>query len=164
MTADVRVIGIDPGPTPGIVVLDIVRPDSAAPWIDAVEVAQCSPGLAVELVHQVCASTQHGVALFVQVEKFVTRGRANKAQQITRDLVPVIRSWVESTSATYVERPAVAVKPWATDARLDAATSGPGLLQALKGMTHARDAARHALFCAVHDAGLPDPLSKAARR
>lgn len=162
--ADVRVIGIDPGPIPGIVVLDIVRPPAGAAWIDVVEVAQCSPGLAVEVVQQVCASTPHGVDLFVQVEKFVTRGRSNKAQQLTRDLIPVLRTWVEGTAAVYVERPAVAVKPWATDARLDAATSGPGLLQALKGMTHARDAARHAIFCAVHDAGLPDPLSKESRR
>jgi hypothetical protein len=51
------------------------------------------------------------------------------------------------------------VKPWATDERLAAA----GLLDPTKGMRHARDAARHALFCAVRDFGLPDPLSAKAR-
>jgi hypothetical protein len=50
------------------------------------------------------------------------------------------------------------VKPWATDERLEAA----GLLDLTKGMRHARDAARHALFTAVKDGGVPDPLSKHA--
>jgi hypothetical protein len=50
------------------------------------------------------------------------------------------------------------VKPWAVDKRLHAA----GLLDMTAGMRHARDAARHALFCAVKDYGLPDPLSSKA--
>lgn len=157
---DIRVIGVDPGPIPGIVVLDIVRPTAAAPWVDGIEVGQCTPGLAIELVHTICASTPHGVELLVQVERFVTTGRATRDQAITRDMVGALKSWTQTTSAAYVERPAVAVKPWASDARLERA----GLAVATKGMRHARDAARHALFCAVHDAGLPDPLSKEYRR
>lgn len=53
-------------------------------------------------------------------------------------------------------RPAATVKPWATDKRLIAA----GLYDLTAKMTDGRDAARHAVFCAVHDAGWPDPLSK----
>ncbi len=49
-----------------------------------------------------------------------------------------------------------AVFPWATDKRLRAA----GLYEATTGLVHARAASRHALFAAVHDGGLPDPLSR----
>jgi hypothetical protein len=52
------------------------------------------------------------------------------------------------------------VKPWATDKRLTAA----GLLAMTAKMADARDACRHALYTAVHDAGIPDPLSAAGRR
>lgn len=55
-------------------------------------------------------------------------------------------------------RPAAAVKPWATDKRLEAA----GLMAPTEKFTDARDAARHALYCAVADLGLPDPLSRTA--
>jgi hypothetical protein len=54
-----------------------------------------------------------------------------------------------------VTRTAALVKPWATDKRLVAA----GLLDITRGLPHARDGARHALFSAHHDSGAPDPLS-----
>ena len=38
-----------------------------------------------------------------------------------------------------------------------------GLLEPTKQLRHARDAARHALFAAVADCGIPDPLSRKAR-
>lgn len=53
-------------------------------------------------------------------------------------------------------RPAATVKVWATDRRLQKA----GLFDLTAKMADARDAARHAIFCAVHDCGWPDPLSK----
>jgi hypothetical protein len=55
----------------------------------------------------------------------------------------------------FVERPAAAVKPRATDTRLDRA----GLLAPTRGMPHARSAARHALYAAVPAGLLADPLS-----
>jgi hypothetical protein len=55
-------------------------------------------------------------------------------------------------------RAAALVKPWATDKRLHAA----GLLDATKGMQHARDASRQALYAAVHMGVTPDPLSRKA--
>lgn len=144
-----RVIGIDPGPTPGIVVLDIVEPGQLV----NVDVVQCSAGL----LYTVLAALQPvapGRRYLVAVERFVVRGRANAAQAMTRDQVAAIAG----AQPGAIQRSAAMVKPWATDARLEAA----GLAEATKGMRHARDAARHALFCAVHDAGLPDPLSKRA--
>jgi hypothetical protein len=56
-------------------------------------------------------------------------------------------------------RAAALVKPWATDRRLTAA----GLLDPTAGMGHARDAARHALYAAVHLQLTTDPLSKKTR-
>ena len=152
-----RVIGIDPGPVPGIVVLDVWETKT----LGRAEALQCTHGLLSLLVENLL--DEHRDPAFVAVERFVVRGRANKAQQLTRDLVgqvqQVVRLQHQSYSGTptrLVERTASQAMAWATDARLDAA----GLLEACKGMRHARDAARHALYAAVRDAGLPDPLSK----
>lgn len=138
-----RVIGVDPGPIPGIVVLGIEDGQLAH-----VGVMQCS----AELLYTLVATFNPYKEALVAVERFVTRGRANAAQSLTRDQVAnLLRIHPRS-----VQRNASQVKAWATDTRLEAA----GLLEACKGMRHARDAARHALYAAVHDAGLTDPLSK----
>lgn len=143
-----RVIGVDPGPTPGIVVLDI----EDGQLVD-VGVMQCTAVLLFTLV----ATFNPQYRARVAVERFVVRGRANAAQQLTRDQVANLTRLYPVTG---VERSASQVKPWATDRRLEAA----GLLEECKGMRHARDAARHALYAAVKDAGLTDPLSKEFRR
>lgn len=156
--SELRIIGIDPGPVPGIVVLGGRVP----------HVVQCSHEIAPVLFGALLAWP--GPAL-VQVERFVVGRasmRAGRHGAITRDLVETLRLVWEDHDSTpsgrlggrFLQRSAANVKPWATDARLEAA----GLLEACKGMRHARDAARHALFAAVHDGGIPDPLSKEARR
>ena len=142
-----RCIGVDPGPTPGIVVLGI----EDGQLVD-VGVMQCSESLLYTLVH---TFNPYKDAL-IAVERFVVRGRANAAQSLTRDQVANLRR----IHPRVVQRSASEVKPWATDARLEAA----GLLGQLKGMRHAKDAARHALFAAVKDGGLADPLSKEFHR
>lgn len=142
-----RVIGVDPGPTPGIVVLGVEDGQ-----LTDVGVMQCSASLLYTLVS---AFNPYKEAV-VAVERFVARGRANAAQSLTHDQVANL----ERLHPIIFQRSASQVKPWATDARLEAA----GLLEACKGMCHARDAARHALYAAVHDAGLTDPLSKAWKR
>jgi hypothetical protein len=57
-------------------------------------------------------------------------------------------------------RTAAVAKAWATDIRL----GRTGLLDETKGMTHARDAARHALYTACKEGNIPDPLSRKAKR
>lgn len=69
-------------------------------------------------------------------------------------------SYCEEHELAVRSRPAATVKPWATDKRLGAA----GLLEPTEKFADARDAARHALFCAVADLGLPDPLGTRARK
>lgn len=149
------VIGVDPGQTTGVALLVPGR---------APEVLQCSPGLVLPVVRALTYT--HG-PLVLAVERFVVGARSArsstpKAGQVTRDLIGALTDLdsVEvggaQVTVRVVLRSAAEVKPWATDRRLDAA----GLLTATKGMRHAADACRHALFAQVHDAGLPDPLSK----
>jgi hypothetical protein len=143
-----RIIGVDPGPTPGIVRLHVKDGRLVSRWT---HVVQCSANVMPEIVGTFVDESSAIWPTTVAVERFVVRGRANAAQQVTRDQV----GYLLSTHHT-VERSASQVKGWATDERLEAA----GLLEACKGMRHARDAARHALFAAVADGGLTDPLSK----
>lgn len=149
------VIGIDPGPTPGIVAMEFYQGR-----INDLQVIQCTAGALYDVLHGIDASLANVVA----VERFVVRGRANAAQTITRDQVANLSMHHEGR---IVQRSASEVKPWATDRRLQAAVltrDDTNLLLITAGMRHARDAARHALFAAVKDGGLPDPLSKDFRR
>lgn len=155
-----RVVGCDPGPIPGIVVLDFT--DGQLVNANAI---QCTVDIAGELVmSQAWAVT---MPVLVQVETFVlghrsSRSSTPKAGKVARELHDYLVSdlgtrvdWTGKGSRVF-SRNAARVKAWATDDRLAAAE----LLEPTKGMTHARDAARHALFCAVHDGGIPDPISK----
>lgn len=155
MTDYLRVLGCDPGPIPGVVVLDF-----AQGALRGTSVFQCSANAAPDLVNWLIRDTPPSWRLLVQTERFVVGSRSARsssagAGQITRDLVNEIAR-VCGGQAPLVLRNAGSVKPWATDERLDRA----GLLDATKGMRHARDAARHALHCAVNHGGVPDPRSK----
>lgn len=153
-------LGVDPGPTPGLVGL-LIRDQK----ILARDVIQCSHEIAPAVVRGVLEEVRPGaVPTLVQIEAFVV-GRASMRAagpgQTTRDLIGRLhQELAEWEGVSVLERNAANTKPWATDARLEAA----GLLEACKGMRHARDAARHALYAAVKDGGLPDPLSKEYRR
>ena len=155
------VVGIDPGPIPGLVLLW-----PRAGHLERAEVLQCTHGLLPVLLEGVLGESD-GLVL-VQTETFVVSRRSGRsstagAGAVTRDLVGQVQNVVEQASRTtvgldarFVQRPAARVKPWATDDRLERA----GLFETCKGMRHARDAARHALYAAVHDGGLTDPISK----
>lgn len=153
MSTDVRVIGVDPGPIPGIVLLRF----NSGPF-GVAQVVQCSHGVA-PLLFEAMLDNQPETHTLVQVERFVVGRasmRAGRDGEVTRDLIGALDEVVLGKNARIVKRSASAVKPWAVDERLEAA----GLLEATKGMRHARDAARHALFAACHDGGIPDPLSQ----
>lgn len=167
MSADVRVIGIDPGPVPGIVLLRFNR----GPF-GVAQVVQCTHNVAPTLFEAMLRTDPYTPTI-VQIEKFVVGRRASRsstaaAGEVTRDLIGALREvWADLDSTPrgrlggrWLQRAAGQVKPWATDERLDAA----GLLDATKGMRHAKDAARHAIFAACHDGGITDPLSKGAHR
>jgi hypothetical protein len=155
--ANVAFLGIDPGPTTGIVL-----------WLPGYEphVIQCNArasGDAMEALLHFCHVEDTDVC--GQIERWVTRkvsakagANGTKTRQLISDLSTEAVAHVRMKS--WRERSASEVKPWAMDERLDAA----GLLSATKGMPHARDAARHSIFTAVRDGGIPDPLSPAFQR
>lgn len=150
-------IGVDPGPIPGVAV--IVAWENGAAGTDAL---QCSHGLLLTVVRGLITHRQPDLPMTLAVEKFVvgrSSMRSAAAGAITRDLVGQLQTLADD-EVRYVERSASQVKPWATDDRL----AWAGLLEPTKGMRHSRDAARHALYAAVKDGGLPDPLlSRKAR-
>jgi hypothetical protein len=152
-------IGMDPGPIPGIVRLTY----SDDRDLLMVDVVQCSAHTALDLL-EVLLRVPAGTEVYFQVEKFVIgKGsyRSGSPGARTRDMVGSAITMVQSGRLCVVtQRPAVAAKQWATDKRLDAA----GLLDEVKGMQHAKDAARHALYTAVYEGNIPDPFSKKARR
>lgn len=159
------VIGVDPGPTPGI---------CALLWVDDVltdfRVLQLSAkGLMRSTVETIIWLTENfppsGVMLdFIAVERFIVGRRAvvsssRDAGQITRDMVGAVLTYgggLRGEGGRVVTRSAAEVKPWAIDERLKRA----GLLNSVLGMPHAKDAVRQGLFCAVADLGVPDPLSR----
>lgn len=149
------VIGVDPGPMVGVVGFEAIRVQHPRPMI-----VQCSPSL----VTDVLIALSEGGDVVLAVERFVVGARSARsndpaAGRIAREVVETCRAhaWADARGIRFVERSAAEVKPWASDERLSAA----GLLVVTVGMRHARDAARHALFAAVKDCGMRDPLSRA---
>lgn len=145
------VIGVDPGPTPGV-----VRIDTEDRQVTAVYVVQCNAS-AIYRVLEGLTSDKSAVG-YLAVEKFVTgntRPTRSKDHDRTRGMVANLHQWARMRNYLWwLSQRAADVKPWATDLRLDTA----GLFEATKGMRHARDAARHALFAAVKLGLADDPL------
>jgi hypothetical protein len=147
------VIGVDPGPTTGIAVLH--------PGTDDVFILQGDPTGAAAAV-ETLLDTSAADRIVLAIEQFVigrASMRAGRHGQATRDLIGVLEALARShATVSLALRSASEVKPWATDRRLAAA----GLIEPTRGMGHARDACRHALFAAVHSGLMPDPMSRTA--
>jgi hypothetical protein len=147
------VIGIDPGPVTGLAVLE--WGDVPLQWTVS-QVAASSSGVLLARVRATLLDWQAGDSnVLVAAEDYVITNRTVRtagrgAQKITNGLA----SWLSMEGA--VMRSPGQVKPWASDERLRRA----GVMDILQGMRHARDAARHALYAACHDRGLPDPLGR----
>jgi hypothetical protein len=156
-------IGIDPGPTTGIAVLRWTcwpaRGDNPPrSGLTGRRVLQCDQGTAALVVVALLDRHRDGT-VHAAVEKFITGPRAAHLQhaegEATADLAATLASLIERRGRRVARRSAAEVKPWATDDRITAA----GLADLTKGMPHARDACRHALYAGVRDARMPDPLS-----
>lgn len=152
------VIGVDPGLTTGIVAVGWGEDGRIVSGPIAIQV-HGSEGV-VPLV-QTLLARKPTFEPILAVEQFVVGNRAARsssahAGRVTRALIAEL----SEMGVDVFTRAAALVKPWATDQRLNAA----GLLDPVKGMEHARDAARHALYAAVHAGITVDPLSKKAKR
>lgn len=152
-----RVLGVDPGATTGLALLEW----SDGELLDTCELAQCNYRATVTLVMAMLSDPYIGPDV-VAVEAFVVRHRAasstsqgRKGGKLARALLAEIGAETLKRGLRYRERPAAMVKAWATDQRLYAA----GLHRQTAGMPHARDAARHALFAGVRELGhQTDPM------
>ena len=152
------VIGVDPGPTPGVVALWCEGSAIVNAWI-----AQCSAEMTPFILNALVRVARDQVdarVVRLAIEAFVVSYRSGrsatpKAGRITRDMIGLLTGWAAGHGIPCHTRSAVTVKAWATDTRLKAA----GLIEETKGMPHARDAARHALYEGVHESIIPDPLS-----
>ncbi len=153
------IIGIDPGPVVGVSLLLINRDRH---YLAGRSALQTTSDL---LTAVLTGLARHAPApMVVAVELFIVGSRASRsatgtAGETAREVVALVKDWADHNTVMWWSRSAAEVKPWATDARLERA----GLLEPTAGMRHARDAARHALFCAVRNYGLPDPLSQRGR-
>lgn len=164
MTTPLRtyILGVDPGRTTGIAALSLFDGELTHHCL-----IQCSHDAVNWLVATMLDSKPEQLTtdrLVLAVEQFVVRRRAGQsgdaaAGLITRNMIGQLTSIGPVHGAAVYLRSASEVKPWSTDRRLAAAG-----LNISSAMRHAGDAARHALFAAVHDCGLPDPLSTRNRR
>jgi hypothetical protein len=156
------VLGIDTGDTAAFLLGAWLAEDDGT-WARRaalVQAYQCdgrsAPGLARMLMRQ-----YRGLITAAQIEAFDDRpkGHGLKGTNATaiRGQVASLEQVLRDCGIPVHVRGASDVKNWATDARLQAA----GLWEVTAGMPrHARDGGRHALYCAVHHCGLPDPLSR----
>lgn len=148
-------IGVDPGPSTGIVVLVFDDELNDVEWY----VYQVSDNAALLLLGDLCRQWSPRV---VSYEEFVPSNRAgNKGKDA--DTTRRIAGQVETTAMGFshripktfiVARKAADVKPWATDKRLEKLKFPMGAK-----FKDARDAARHALYAAVRDGKERDPLA-----
>lgn len=150
------VIGVDPGLTTGVFAVEFDDDGQQDGSRIAVQV-HGSEGVVPTVQTLLGRRPLHEHLL--AVEQFVVSARASKsatphAGRITRALIAEL----EDVGVPLFTRNASMVKTWATDKRLEAA----GLLASTKGMGHARDASRHALYAAVRCGYTADPLSRKA--
>lgn len=161
------VVGVNPGPTPGIVGLLIEEGR-----ITDVQLAQTSAGIVGLTVGGIVMrwkghpeiTDARDASVLIGVERYVVGHRSSRsstagASAITRDMVGVIERCGVELGAVVVQRNASQVKAWATDERLERAG-----IEIPKGMRHAKDATRHALYAACHAGLLPDPMSKTYKK
>lgn len=149
-------LGIDPGPTTGML-LAVWQPGIRAAVL--VRAFECDAATAPFLLHRILDTCASMIAR-IGIEEFRSGPRSQRLRgtraSTTRDLVTDLAGIARDRWRAPAARPAALVKPWATDERLDRA----GLLAPTAGLPDARDGGRHALYAAAHDCGLPDPLSR----
>lgn len=149
-------IGVDVGPIPGLACLDF-----SEPGLLEVQLAQTTPELCLLIAEALIREADEaGTRVIVQGERFVVGRRAARsssagAGETTRSMIGGLAAVCTRHHVRFIAKAAGNVKPWATNDRI--ARAG---IKVPKGMTHAGDGVRHALFAAVHDGGIPDPLSK----
>lgn len=151
MSSEIVVIGVDPGLTTGIAAL--------ATEDLAVSLVQATPGAVLVIVQALIDRARNqGAGVALAVERFVSGPRSAKlatafGAATAKTVIGELQMMSAQQGVPIYMRSAGEVKPWATDLRM-------AKLIKHRGMPHAHDALRHALYCAVRDYGLTDPLSR----
>lgn len=154
------VIGVDPGQTTGVLAMLVEAGHIVKDSPIVVQIHHVDGAGVLELIGALFdRGHSEDVAPVLAVEHFVVSTRAarsssSRAGLTTRNLIGELRY----LNAVFISHPAVTVKKWAMDRRLDKS----GLLASTQGMHHARDAARHALYAAKELNLIHDPLSTKA--
>jgi hypothetical protein len=159
---DLVIVGIDPGPRPGLCAL---RFNTAKIRCATPVILQCYPASAA--ITMLKSILPRDVKLIIlSYELWIPSNKAGKlatpsAAIATGKMCARLDALPTEDDRIVVKHHSAAqVKPWATIERMEKA----GLELITKGMTHARDGGKQALFCAVHSAGVPDPLSRKHRK
>jgi hypothetical protein len=161
----IAVIGIDPGDTAGFLLAGWEREVKKAVFARAF---QCDGDSAVATLKMILYLTRlEGFTVTAaQVEAFDDRpgrrGLRGTSRSRIQGQVDALAVILGEHGIPVYARQVSDVKSWATDERL----KGAGIWDVVSpaAMVHARDAAKHALFCAVHDCGVIDPLSRQMRK
>lgn len=148
------VIGVDPGAAwTGITTLY-----AQGYWLAAGRGEEVIAENAFTAIHDaiMTESRIEETVVHVALERFRPRyGVTRRPGIVTTELIGRIVGELAPMVDVMARRDPVSVKAWASDKRLAAA----GILARLRGMPHAQDAARHALYHAFHRGLLPDPLT-----
>jgi hypothetical protein len=149
------VIGADPGPSTGLSFIDYQGTSIVGSM--QLQVDGKSAHVVLEAVLARYYSNAEVVTRrLAQVEAFVTgqsAGTKGEPAEVTRQLAFRLVELLQLWGYTAQLRKKADVSSWGTDKRLKAV----GLLRPPENR-HANDGTRHALYCAVHDAFMPDPL------
>jgi hypothetical protein len=157
----VSAIGIDPGPTTGICLMEFIEPVSYPLPECNVTLIQANAGTALRVLEAYLShfyKSDRITCRVAGVEAFVTgssAGTRGKNADLTRQYVMKFAEMLELFGYHPSIRKAGDVKPWASDKRLLRA----GVPKLPDSMRHSADGARHCLFAAVKDAHMKDPLA-----
>jgi hypothetical protein len=156
-------INIDPGETTGIALLDFDQDKRLVGRTFLQADHKSAPFVLEALLAKYYGRDKTYVThRFAGLEPFITgssAGTKGKPAELTRQLAFAFAEQLQLWGYSVARRPAAAVKPWATDRRLVAVGFPASPNGGVKGdLGHAADGARHALYAAVHDAYMPDPL------
>lgn len=154
------VIGVDPGPWTGIVMLKYTATGVLATYPAVLEV---SYHIVPEVIHGLYLPPP--VKIVIGYEPFVIGALSAKsghavAGRITRDVCGQLEALADLSGRIHVvSHTAALISGWASTERLRTL----GLDVMTKNYRHANSAAKHAMYTATKAAGIPDPLSKRSR-
>jgi hypothetical protein len=165
----VNVIGLDPGPIPGIVTLHYIQHaprECSSPggprWsLESVHPYQCGAASAPKLLGLLLDEygddwAAGGIERYVQSNLKPKAAHGGLTARQEHELTVVAQAHGVHLGCL----PAATVKTWASDRRMGKSGVWPGSPAKL---VHARSAGQVALYHAVLSGGIPDPLSRAWR-